>query len=51
MAPPPPAPTKAQRQAVTAAEGVLAARASFAGESLAALYNSGTMPPTLARAY
>jgi hypothetical protein len=48
----PPAPTEAQRQAVAAAaEGVLAARASFAGESLAALYDPGTMPPALARAH
>ena len=48
----PPAPTEAQRQAVAAAaEGVLAARASFAGESLAALYDPGTMPPPLARAH
>jgi hypothetical protein len=48
----PSAPTEAQRQAVaTAAEGVLAARASFAGESLAALYDPGTMPPALARAH
>jgi hypothetical protein len=48
----PPAPTEAQRQAVAAAaEGVLAARASFGGESLAALYDPGTMPPALARAH
>jgi hypothetical protein len=48
----PPAPTEGQRQAVAAAaEGVLAARASFAGESLAALYDPGTMPPALARAH
>jgi hypothetical protein len=48
----PPAPTEAQRQAVAAAaEGVLAARASFATESLAALYDPGTMPPALARAH
>ncbi len=48
----PPAPTEAQRQAVAAAaEGVLAARASFGGEPLAALYDPGTMPPALARAH
>jgi len=48
----PPAPKEAQRQAVAAAaEGVLAARASFAGEPLAALYDPGTMPPALARAH
>ena len=48
----PPAPTEAQRQAVTdAAEAVLAARAAFPGESLAALYDPTTMPPALARAH
>ena len=48
----PPAATEAQRQAVaTAAEAVLAARAQFAGESLAALYDPATMPPALARAH
>ncbi len=48
----PPAPTDAQRQAVTdAAEAVLAARAAFPGESLAALYDPTTMPPALARAH
>lgn len=48
----PPAPTEAQRQAVTtAAEAVLAARAEFPGESLAALYDPTTMPPTLVRAH
>ena len=46
------APTEAQRQAVTAAaEAVLAARAAFPGESLAALYDPTTMPPALARAH
>ena len=46
------APTEAQRQAVTdAAEAVLAARAQFPGESLAALYDPTTMPPALARAH
>ena len=48
----PPAPTEAQRQVVTAAaEAVLAARAAFPGESLAALYDPTTMPPALARAH
>ena len=48
----PPAPTEAQRQAVTdAAEAVLAARAAFPGENLAALYDPTTMPPALARAH
>ena len=48
----PPAPTEAQRQAVTeAAAAVLAARAQFPGESLAALYDPTTMPPALARAH
>ena len=46
----PPAPTEAQRQAVTDA-AVLAARAAFPGESLAALYDPTTMPPALARAH
>ncbi|NML65296.1 class I SAM-dependent DNA methyltransferase [Hymenobacter sp. RP-2-7] len=46
------APTEAQKQAVAAAaEEVLAARAQFAGESLAALYDPATMPPALARAH
>ncbi len=45
----PPAPTDAQRQAVT--DAVLAARAAFHGESLAALYDPTTMPPALARAH
>lgn len=46
------APTEAQQQAVAAAaEGVLAARAQFPGESLAALYDPATMPPALARAH
>lgn len=44
--------TEAQQQAVAAAaEGVLAARAQFPGESLAALYDPATMPPALARAH
>lgn len=48
----PPAPTEAQRQAVAAAaEAVLAARAAFPTESLAALYDPSTMPPALARAH
>ncbi|GAC1376486.1 MAG: hypothetical protein NVSMB30_21850 [Hymenobacter sp.] len=48
----PPAPTEAQRQAVTdAAETVLAARDAFPGEPLAALYDPTTMPPALARAH
>lgn len=48
----PPAPTEAQRQAVAAAaEAVLAARASFPTESLAALYDPGTMPALLARVH
>ncbi|WP_317129133.1 DNA methyltransferase [Hymenobacter sp. UV11] len=48
----PPTPTEAQRQAVTAAaEAVLAARAAFPTESLAALYDPDTMPPALARAH
>lgn len=48
----PPAPTDAQRKAVSdAAEAVLAARAQFPGESLAALYDPATMPPALARAH
>ena len=48
----PPAPTEAQRQAVAAAaEAVLAARAAFPTESLAALYDPNTMPPVLARAH
>ncbi|WP_226164023.1 DNA methyltransferase [Hymenobacter terricola] len=48
----PPAPTEAQQQAVaTAAAAVLAARAAFPTESLAALYDPGTMPPALARAH
>ena len=48
----PPAPTEAQRAAVAAAaEAVLAARAAFPTESLAALYDPGTMPPALARAH
>ena len=48
----PPSPTDAQRAAVTAAaEAVLAARAAFPGESLAALYDPATMPPALARAH
>ncbi|WP_226163833.1 class I SAM-dependent DNA methyltransferase [Hymenobacter terricola] len=48
----PPAPTEAQRQAVTAAaEAVLAARTEFPGESLAALYDPTTMPPALARTH
>lgn len=34
-----------------AAEGVLAARAAFPSESLATLYDSDTMPPSLARAH
>lgn len=34
-----------------AAEAVLAARAQFPGESLAALYDPATMPPALARAH
>lgn len=46
------APADAQKQAVTeAAEAVLAARAQFPGESLAALYDPATMPPALARAH
>ena len=44
------APIEAQRQAVTAA-AVLAARAAFPGESLAALYDPTTMPPALARVH
>lgn len=45
-------PTEGQRQAVAvAAEAVLAARASFPTESLAALYDPGTMPPARARAH
>ena len=48
----PPAPTKTQRAVVAAAaEAVLAARAAFPTESLAALYDPGTMPPALARAH
>ena len=48
----PPAPTQAQQQAVAvAAEAVLAARASFPTESLASLYDPGTMPAALARAH
>ena len=48
----PPAPSEAQRAAVAAAaEAVLEARAAFPGESLAALYDPGTMPPALARAH
>jgi len=48
----PPTPTEAQQQAVAAAaEAVLAARAAFPGESLAALYDPTTMPPALARAH
>ena len=48
----PPSPTSAQREAVaTAAAGVLAARAAFPGEALAALYDPATMPPALARAH
>ncbi len=48
----PSAPTEAQRQAVAvAAEAVLAARAAFPTESLAALYDPSTMPPALARAH
>lgn len=48
----PPAPTEAQRAAVAAAaEAVLAARAAFPTESLAALYDPSTMPPALARAH
>ena len=35
----------------TAAAGVLAARAQFAGESLAALYDPRLMPPVLAQAH
>ena len=35
----------------TAAEAVLAARAQFPTESLAALYDPATMPPALARAH
>ena len=46
----PPAPTEAQHQAVTDA-AVLAARAAFPGESLAALYDPTIMPPALARAH
>ena len=34
-----------------AAEAVLAARAAFPTESLAALYDPSTMPPALARAH
>jgi hypothetical protein len=48
----PPAPTEGQQHVVAAAaEAVLAARASFPTESLAALYDPGTMPPALARAH
>ena len=48
----PPNPTEAQRAAVSAAaEGVLAARAAFPAEPLAALYDPATMPPALARAH
>jgi hypothetical protein len=48
----PPAPSEAQRAAVAAAaEAVLAARAAFPTESLAALYDPDTMPPALARAH
>ena len=47
----PPAPTEARRQAVAdAAEAVLAARAAFPGENLAALYDPTTMPPARAHA-
>ena len=47
--PSPPAPTEAQRQVVTDAAGaVLAARAAFPGEPLAALYDP--TPPALALA-
>ncbi len=46
-----PTPTEAQREAVSAAAAaVLAARAQFPTESLAALYDPTTMPPALARA-
>jgi hypothetical protein len=45
-------PTTAQTKAVeTAAAAVLAARAQFAGQSLAALYDPLTMPPALAAAH
>ncbi|WP_251047013.1 class I SAM-dependent DNA methyltransferase [Hymenobacter sp. ISL-91] len=48
----PPNPTEGQRAAVAAAaEAVLAARALFPTESLAALYDPSTMPPALARAH
>lgn len=48
----PPNPTEGQRAAVAAAaEAVLAARAQFPAESLAALYDPTTMPPALARAH
>ncbi len=48
----PPTPTPAQAAAVAAAaEGVLAARARFPTESLAALYDPRLMPPALAQAH
>ena len=48
----PPAATPAQTKAVeTAAEAVLATRAQFATQSLAALYDPLTMPPALAAAH